>query len=58
MAESASLDSDAWRLAYWRLPNDCAATEAKATAFGYRIPPLLEKVYSVRRRVFGRFNRR
>ena len=54
----AVLDSDAWRLEFWRLPYDCAATEAKAVTFGYRIPPLLEQVYSVRRRVFGRFSRR
>jgi predicted phosphodiesterase len=58
MAEFAVLDSDAWRVEFWRLPYDCAATEAKAAAFGYRIPPLLENVYSVRRRVFGRFSRR
>ena len=58
MAEFAVLDTDAWQVEFWRLPYDCAAAEAKAATFGYRIPPLLEKAYSVRRRLFGRFNRR
>ena len=57
-AEFAVLDTDAWQVEFWRLPYDCAAAEAKAVAFGYRIPPLLEKLYSARRQVFGRFNRR
>jgi predicted phosphodiesterase len=58
LAEFAVLDTDTWQVEFWRLPYDCAATEAKAAAFGYRIPPLLERLYNLRRRLLGRLGRR
>ena len=33
------------------MPYDAAATEAKAAVGGYRIPPLVDRVYTLRRRV-------
>ena len=51
LAEFAVLDTDAWRVEFWRLPYDCAATEAKAAVFGYRINPWLERLYTLRRRL-------
>jgi hypothetical protein len=37
---------------------DCAATEAKAAAHGYRITPLLDRIYTLYRKTFGRAARR
>ena len=51
LAEFAVLDTEAWRIELWRVPYDCAATEAKAAVFGYRIPPLTDRWYSLQRRV-------
>jgi len=51
LAECAILDTAAWRLEFLRLPYDAAATEAKAMAFGYRIPGWVERVYKLRRRL-------
>jgi predicted phosphodiesterase len=51
LAEFAVLDTGAWRIEMWRVPYDCAATEAKAAVFGYRIPPLMDKWYSMQRRM-------
>jgi predicted phosphodiesterase len=51
LAEFAVLDTDAWRLELWRLPYDCAATEAKAAVFGYRINPWADRLYTLRRRL-------
>jgi predicted phosphodiesterase len=53
LAEFAVLDTDAWRVEFWRLPYDCAATEAKAAAFGYRIHPWLDRWYALRRRLLA-----
>ena len=53
-AECALLDTEAWAVEFVRVPYDCAATEAKAAAFGYRIPPLVERWYSLRNRLFRR----
>ena len=50
LAEFAVLDTEAWRVELWRIPYDCAATEAKAAVFGYRIPPLIDRWYSVQRK--------
>jgi predicted phosphodiesterase len=50
LAECAILDTGARTLEFLRLPYDAAATEAKAAAFGYRVPPWLERVYALRRR--------
>jgi predicted phosphodiesterase len=57
-AEFAVLDTDAGLLELARVTYDCAATEAKAAAFGYRIPPLLERLYRLRRRLFRGVARR
>jgi predicted phosphodiesterase len=50
LAECAVFDSDAWRIEFLRLPYDAAATEAKAAVGGYRILPLVDRLYSLRRR--------
>ena len=50
-AECAIFDSDAWTVEFLRVRYDAAATEAKAAAGGYRITPLLDWLYSLRRRL-------
>jgi predicted phosphodiesterase len=50
LAELAVLDTDAWRIEFWRLPYDSASTEAKAAVFGYRLNPWLDRFYTMRRR--------
>jgi predicted phosphodiesterase len=51
LAECALFDSATWEVEFIRVPYDCAATEAKATAYGYRIGPWTERYYRLRRRV-------
>jgi predicted phosphodiesterase len=53
-AQCALFDSRAGALRFLDLPYDCAATEAKATTFGYRISPLTDRIYSLRRRLAAR----
>ena len=50
-AECAIVDTSAWTVEFVRVPYDAAATEAKAAAFGYRISPLTERLYSLQRRL-------
>jgi predicted phosphodiesterase len=50
LAECALFDSAAGTLEFLRVPYDGAATEAKAAVFGYRITPLTDRLYSLRRR--------
>ena len=50
MAECAIFDSDAWAIEFLRVRYDAAATEAKAAVAGYRITPLTDWIYSLRRR--------
>jgi predicted phosphodiesterase len=57
LAECAVLDTLEWRIDFLRVPYDAAATEAKAAAFGYRIPPLLERLYGARKRLGNALNR-
>jgi hypothetical protein len=57
LAECALFDSGSWRVEILRVPYDSAATEAKASAFGYRINPLTDRLYSLRRRFSGIVNR-
>jgi len=49
LAECAIFDSSAWSIEFLRLRYDAAATEAKAAAGGYRITPLLDRLYTWRR---------
>ena len=51
LAECAIFDSDAWRIRFLRLSYDATATEAKSATAGYRIPPLVDFLYTVQRRV-------
>lgn len=51
LAEFAVLDSTAWQIELWRVPYDSAATEAKAAVFGYRIPPLVDRFYTLQRKL-------
>jgi predicted phosphodiesterase len=46
-AECAIFDSGAWSVEFLRVPYDCAATEAKAAVFGYRIGPWTERFYDL-----------
>jgi predicted phosphodiesterase len=55
-AECALFDSRGWTIEFLRVPYDSAATEAKAAVFGYRINPLTERLYSLRRRLAARFS--
>ena len=54
-AQCALFDSRAGSLRFLDVPYDCAATEAKASALGYRISPLTDRLYSLRRRLVARF---
>ena len=49
MAECAILDGDT--IEFLRVRYDAAATECKAAAFGYRIPPWVDRAYSLRKRL-------
>ncbi|HET7197978.1 MAG TPA: metallophosphoesterase family protein [Burkholderiales bacterium] len=51
LAECAVLDTDAWAIDFLRVPYDAAATEAKAVVGGYRILPIVDRVYTWRRRL-------
>lgn len=54
MAQCALLDTLDWSVEFLHTRYDCAATEAKAAAFGYRISPIAERLYSLRRRILRR----
>jgi predicted phosphodiesterase len=51
LAECAIFDSRAWSVEFLSLRYDAASTEAKAAAGGYRITPLLDRIYTLRRRL-------
>ncbi len=51
LAECAIFDSTAGAIEFLRVRYDAAATEAKAAAFGYRLSPLSDRLYSLRRRL-------
>ena len=53
-AQCALLDTDAWSIRFLEVGYDCAATEAKAVTFGYRIPGLTDRFYTLKRRVAAR----
>jgi predicted phosphodiesterase len=50
LAECAFFDSAFGSVEFFRVRYDAAATEAKAAAFGYRISPLTDRLYTLRRR--------
>jgi predicted phosphodiesterase len=50
LAECAIFDSSFGTVQFLRARYDAAATEAKAAAFGYRINPLTNRLYTLRRR--------
>jgi predicted phosphodiesterase len=54
LAECAIFDSGECSLEFLRLPYDCAATEAKAAVFGYRILPWIDQLYTLRKRLARR----
>ena len=54
LAECAVLDTDAWTIEFLAVPYAAAATEAKAAVGGYRIPPIVNRLYGWRRRLYGR----
>jgi predicted phosphodiesterase len=54
LAECALFDTGDWSVEFLRFPYDCAAVEAKAAVFGYRISPWLDRFYSLRNRVARR----
>jgi predicted phosphodiesterase len=54
LAECALFDSGRWTIDFLRVPYDSAASEAKAAVFGYRINPLTERLYSLRRRLVAK----
>jgi predicted phosphodiesterase len=58
LAECAIFDSLDWTLEFVRVPYDAASTEAKAAVFGYRINPLTDRLYSLRKRLLGTDTRR
>ncbi|HEX6267628.1 MAG TPA: metallophosphoesterase family protein [Burkholderiales bacterium] len=58
LAECAVLDTGTWSIEFLRLPYDCAATEAKAAVFGYRIGAWTDRFYTLRRRLRGKDPRR
>jgi predicted phosphodiesterase len=57
LAECAIFDSDAWSVQFLRVPYHCAASEAKAAVFGYRIGPWTDRLYSLRKRLARRLGR-
>ena len=50
LAEYAIFDSDAWTLEFHRVRYDAASTEAKAVVAGYRLLPVTDALYTLRRR--------
>jgi len=50
LAECALFDTLERSAEFLRVPYDSAATEAKAAVFGYRINPLADRLYTLRRR--------
>ena len=51
LAEFAVFDSTAWTVDFHRVRYDAASTEVKAAVAGYRIGPVTDWLYSLRRRL-------
>jgi predicted phosphodiesterase len=58
LAQFAILDTDGWQIEFAEVRYDCASTEAKAAVHGYRITPLVDRMYTLYRRTLGRRARR
>jgi hypothetical protein len=56
-AEFAILDSAASSVEFLCVSDDAAATEAKAAAFGYRITPWTDRLYTLRRKLLAGVSR-
>lgn len=50
LAEFAIFNSHDWSVEFVRIPYDASQTEAKAAAAGYRIGPLIDRWYTLKRR--------
>jgi predicted phosphodiesterase len=53
LAEYAILDTEASTIEFLSAPYDHAGTEARAASQGYRIGPWIDRIYSLRRRLFA-----
>ena len=51
LAEFSVFDGDAWTVQFFSVRYDAASTEAKATVAGYRIGPVTDWLYTMRRRL-------
>jgi predicted phosphodiesterase len=51
LAECAILDTAEWTIDFIQVPYDAAATEVKASSFGYRIDPWTNRLYNLQRRI-------
>jgi len=51
LAECAIFDSEEWSVEFLQVRYDSTATELKAAAFGYRIPPWTDGLYTLQKRV-------
>jgi predicted phosphodiesterase len=51
LAECAIFDTGAWSLEFLQVAYDAASTEAKSAVGGYRILPIVDRLYSWRRRL-------
>jgi predicted phosphodiesterase len=51
LAEFSVIDSSAWTVQFFSVRYDAASTEAKATVAGYRIGPITDWIYTLRRRL-------
>ena len=51
LAECAILDAGASAIEFLRVPYDAASSEVKALAFGYRIGPWTDRLYTLQRRL-------
>jgi predicted phosphodiesterase len=54
LAELAILDTLDWSVEFLSVRYDCAASEAKAAVYGYRIGRFTDRLYSLRRRLLHR----
>jgi predicted phosphodiesterase len=57
LAECAVFDSDARTIEFLQLRYDAASTEAKAAVAGYRLTPLADRMYRLRRYTVSNFRR-